>query len=58
NNTKLNEIYEEINKLEKTDIEEFKYTSYEEQFRPWAIFGLCLLGFELLLRYTVFRSFV
>jgi Ca-activated chloride channel family protein len=58
NNTKLNEIYEEINKLEKTDIEEFKYTSYEEQFRPWAIFGLCILGFELLLRYTVFRSFV
>ena len=58
NNTKLNEIYEEINKLEKTDIEEFKYTSYEEQFRPWAILGLCLLGFELLLRYTVFRSFV
>jgi Ca-activated chloride channel family protein len=58
NNTKLNEIYEEINKLEKTDIEEFKYTSYEEQFRSWAILGLCLLGFELLLRYTVFRSFV
>jgi Ca-activated chloride channel family protein len=58
NNIKLNEIYEEINKLEKTDIEEFKYTSYEEQFRPWAILGLCLLGFELLLRYTVFRSFV
>ncbi len=56
--TKLNEIYEEINKLEKTDIEEFKYTSYEEQFRPWVILGLCLLGFELLLRYTVFRSFV
>ncbi len=56
--TKLNEIYEEINKLEKTDIEEFKYTSYQEQFRPWAIFGLCLLGLELLLRYTVFKSFV
>ncbi|MFT5102364.1 MAG: Ca-activated chloride channel family protein [Candidatus Latescibacterota bacterium] len=58
NTTKLNEIYEEINKLERTDIEEFKYTHYEEKFRPWALLALGLLGFELLLRYTVFKSFV
>ena len=56
--TKLNEIYEEINKLERTDIEEFKYTNYEEKFRPWAILALRLFGLELLLRYTVFKSFV
>ncbi len=56
--TKLSEIYDEINKLEKTDIEEFKYTNYEEMFRPWAILALALLGLDLLLRYTVFRSFV
>lgn len=56
--TKLEEIYEEINKLEKTDIEEFKYTNYEELYRPWALFALALLGLELLLRYTLFRSFV
>lgn len=58
NNTKLEEIYEEINKLEKTDIEEFKYTNYEEMFRPWVIFGLILLGIEFLLRITVFRGFL
>jgi len=58
NTTKLNEIYQEINKLERTDIEEFKYTHYEEKFRPWALLALGLLGFELLLRYTVFKSFV
>ena len=58
NNTKLEEIYEEINKLEKTDIEEFKYTNYNEMFRPWVIFGLILLGFEFLLRTTVFRGFL
>ncbi len=56
--TKLNEIYEEINKLEKTDIEELKYKSYDEKYRPLIIFALILLGIEWLLRYTVFRSFV
>ncbi len=57
-NTKLEQIYEQINKLEKTDIEEFKYTNYDEMFRPWAIFALILLGLELLLRFTVFRGFL
>lgn len=57
-NTKLAEIYDEINKLEKTDIEEFKYTNYDEKFRPWVLFALGLLAIELLLRYTLFRSFV
>lgn len=57
-NQKLEEIYEEINKLEKTDIEEFKFTNYEEEYRPLVILaGLLLLG-EVLLGYTVFRSFV
>ena len=58
NNTKLVEIYDEINKLEKTDIEEFKYTSYNEKYRPWALLALGFLAFEFLLRYTLFRSFV
>lgn len=57
-NTKLNEIYDEINKLEKTEIEEFKYKNYDEKFRPLILFALGLLGIELLLRYTLFKSFV
>lgn len=57
-NTKLEQIYEEINKLEKTDIEEFKYTKYEEMFRPWVIFALILIGFEFLLRNTLFKGFL
>tara|TARA_B100000809_G_scaffold35525_2_gene31237 strand:+ start:7215 stop:8219 length:1005 start_codon:yes stop_codon:yes gene_type:complete len=57
-NTKLAQIYEEINKLEKTEIEETKYKSYEELFRPLVLAAFGLLLFELLLRYTVFRSFV
>lgn len=56
--TKLSEIYDEINKLEKTDIEEFKYTTYDEMFRPWVLFALVMLVLDLLLRYTIFKSFV
>jgi Ca-activated chloride channel family protein len=56
--TKLSEIYDEINKLEKTDIEEFKYTNYDEMYRPWALLALGLFLLDLLLRYTVFKSFV
>jgi Ca-activated chloride channel homolog len=56
--TKLSEIYDEINKLEKTDVEEFKYTNYDEMFRVWVLLALGLLGLDLLLRYTVFKSFV
>lgn len=57
-NKKLEKIYEEINKLEKTDIEEFKYTHYEEKFRPWALLGLVLIGFEFILRTTIFKGFI
>lgn len=56
--TKLGEIYEEINKLEKTDIEEFRYKNYDEKFRPLVLWGLIFFAFELLLKYTLFRSFV
>ncbi|GAB5400921.1 MAG: VWA domain-containing protein [Aureisphaera sp.] len=57
-NTRLSEIYEEINKLEKTEIEEFKFKSYDEKFRPLVLLALGLLALEWLLRYTLFRSFI
>ena len=57
-NTKLEEIYAEINKLEKTEIEETKYKSYNELFRPLILAAFGLLLFELLLRYTVYKSFI
>jgi len=58
NNKKLQEIYAEINKLEKTEVEEFKFYNYDEKFRFFALFGLGIFLFELLLRFTVFRSFI
>ena len=58
NNKKLEEIYGEINKLEKTDVEEFKYYNYEEKFRPLVLLAGLLLFLEFILRNTIFRSFV
>ena len=58
NNKKLVEIYDEINKLEKTEIEAFKFYNYEEKFRWFVWVAGILLLFELLMRITVFRSFV
>ncbi|MFS4415582.1 vWA domain-containing protein [Maribacter sp. 2307ULW6-5] len=57
-NESLEAIYEEINKLEKTEIEEFKYYRYEERFRPWILLAGALLILEWILRNTLFRSFV
>ncbi|MDT7831264.1 VWA domain-containing protein [Flavobacteriaceae bacterium S356] len=58
NNTKLKEIYDEIDKLEKTKIEEFKYTNYQEKYRFLVFIAGGLLLLEFLLRNTLFRSFI
>lgn len=58
NNQKLAEIYDEINKLEKTEIDEIKFTTYQEHFRPFVIAAMVLLLLEYLMRITIFRSFV
>ena len=58
NNTKLKAIYDEIDKLEKTKIEEFKYYNYQELYRTLVFFALGLLLFEFLLRNTLFKSFI
>ena len=57
-NKKLEEIYGEINKLEKTEIEEFKYYNYNEKFRPLVLLALVLILIEWFLKNTLFRSFI
>ena len=57
-NSKLAAIYEAINKLEKTEIEELKFYDYDEKFRPYVIFALILLLLEIFLRNTIFKSFI
>ncbi len=57
-NRKLEAIYNEINKLEKTKVEEFKYYNYQEKYRLFVILAGFLILFEMLLRFTVYRSFI
>ena len=57
-NKKLEEIYSEINKLEKTEVEEFKYYNYDEKFRPLILLALALILIEWLARNTLFKSFI
>ena len=57
-NTSLKEIYDEIDKLEKTKIEEFKYYNYQEKFRVFVFLVLAFLLLEFLLRNTIFKSFI
>ena len=54
----LKEIYNEIDKLEKTKIEEFKYYNYQEMYRSLVLLALGLLLLEFLLRNTLFKSFI
>ncbi len=57
-NKKLESIYDEINKLEKTKIEEFKYYNYQEKYRPLILLAGFLILIEMILRFTVYRSFI
>ena len=57
-NTKLEEIYAAINKLETTEIEELKFYDYDEKYRPFVWLAGFLLLLELGLRNTVYRSFI
>ena len=57
-NKKLEEIYEEINKLEKTEIEEFKYYNYAEKYRTLVLMALSLIILEWIGKNTLFKSFI
>lgn len=57
-NVKLKAIYDEINKLEKTEIEEFKYYNFSEKYRMLVLLAIGLVVLEMGLRLTVYRSFI
>lgn len=55
-NERLKDIYQEINKLEKTEVEEFKYSNAQEMYRIFALISFFLIFLEWLLRSTIFKS--
>jgi len=58
NNASLKEIYAEIDTLEKTKIEEFKYYNYQEKYRFFVFLGIGFLLLEFILKNTLFKSFI
>jgi Ca-activated chloride channel family protein len=57
-NDKLNKIYNEINQLEKTKIEDFSPTSYIEEFRNLVVLAMLLLLGYFALDKTLFKGIV
>ena len=53
----LGEVFKEIDRLEKTKVDENKFTRYTELFSVWLIWGLIAYGFGVSLSYTWLRSF-
>jgi len=55
-NSKLKDIYEEIDKLEKSKIDVTEFHKKTEEFLPLAVFALMLFLFEFLLKNSVFKT--
>lgn len=53
----LENIYAQIDKLEKSKIEITSYKRYEERFLPFVLAALGLLFLEILLKFTMFKKF-
>ena len=56
NKDKLEKIYEQIEGLEKTELEELKFYNYEEMFDFYALIALILLFSEFVFQYSLLKS--
>lgn len=55
-NASLEEIYGEIDQLEKAKIEVTEFRKKKEEFKPFLIWGLIIIGTSILLQYTLLKS--
>ncbi|HOX77385.1 MAG TPA: VWA domain-containing protein [Bacteroidales bacterium] len=55
-NTKLREVYQEIDQLEKSKIDVTEFRKKHEEYLILAVWALILLALESLMRFTLFRS--
>lgn len=55
-NSSLQQVYGEIDKLEKSKIETREHSKRDEVFMAWALAALVLIGIELLLRYLFMKN--
>lgn len=56
NNAQLEEIYREIDQLEKSKIDVTEFRRKNEEFLPLVLWALAILALETLFRLTIFRS--
>lgn len=57
NNRSLENIYDEIDKMEKSKVELITFHRYSERFYPFIFAAMGFLLIEIILRYTLFRKF-
>ncbi len=55
NKQKLQEVYREIDRLEKSKIDVTEFSRKKEEFLPFVILALLLLSFEFILRFLVLK---
>ncbi len=55
NNAKLEAIYEQINQMEKSEVEIEERTIYHEQYLVWLLAALILLVGEFILKYLILK---
>lgn len=51
----LQKVFEEIDKLEKTELDVESYTRVDEAYMPWVLAALCCYALSMLMRYTILR---
>jgi Ca-activated chloride channel family protein len=55
NKQKLQEVYKEIDRLEKSKIDVTEFSRKKEEFLPFVIFALLLLTLEFVMRFLVLK---
>lgn len=55
-NKVLNNIFNEIDRLEKTRMDVKSFSQTEDDFTLWAAIALALLALQLLIKFTVLRA--
>ncbi|MBR4115069.1 MAG: aerotolerance regulator BatA, partial [Bacteroidales bacterium] len=57
NKNELTKIYNTIDSLEKTKIEDYKFTQKKEEFMPFTLLAILMLALEFVLSHTICKRF-
>jgi Ca-activated chloride channel family protein len=55
-NKALENVFNEIDRLEKSKIEVTEFNRHTDEYLPYALIGFALILLELILRYTLLKS--